>query len=141
MTLTDRIINLIEQAKSRVARVANSAMVCTNYLIGKLIIEYQQGETRAEYGTNLLQNWARAIPFKIWNVYEIESFQNNWKLEELKRQYNSGLYEQLALSKNKDEVWLLALGKLTHQDLGQMQMSAEEKLVLNMPSAAENHRR
>ncbi|GHT36968.1 hypothetical protein FACS189427_09340 [Planctomycetales bacterium] len=57
MIFTDKIINLIEQAKSGVIRVAYSAMVYTNYLIGKLIVEeYQQGETRAEYGTNLLQN-------------------------------------------------------------------------------------
>ena len=33
--------------------------------------------------------------------YEIESAQNNWSLRELERQYNSGLYLRLALSKDK----------------------------------------
>lgn len=48
--------------------------------------------------------------------YEIESFQNNWKLEELKRQFDSGLFERLALSKNKEEVKKLAQkGQLVHQ--------------------------
>jgi predicted nuclease of restriction endonuclease-like (RecB) superfamily len=177
MTLTDKIITLVEQAKSGVARVANSAMVCTNYLIGKLIVEeYQQGETRAEYGVGLLQNVSAELTQKLgkgysvqnlermrnffliyskssnelrnsevfqkssnclrifgdadirllpvsWShylflmqiddeqerqFYEIEAFQNNWKLEELKRQYNSGLFERLALSKDKEEVWRLA---------------------------------
>lgn len=42
------------------------------------------------------------------NFYEIESLQNNWKLKELERQFNSGLFERLALSKNKDEVLKLA---------------------------------
>jgi predicted nuclease of restriction endonuclease-like (RecB) superfamily len=176
MTLTDKIINLIEQAKARVFRIANSTMVCTNYLIGKLIVEeYQQGEARAEYGASLLQNVSAELTkqlgkgYSVQNLermrnffliysnsskelrnsevfqkssnclgifgdkdirllpvswshylflmqidneqerqfYEIESFLNNWKLEELKRQYNSGLYERLALSKDKNEVWRL----------------------------------
>ncbi|MEI6346812.1 MAG: PDDEXK nuclease domain-containing protein [Bacteroidota bacterium] len=36
--------------------------------------------------------------------YEIESKENNWSLNELKRQYHSSLYERLALSRNKEEV-------------------------------------
>ncbi|MHB1687907.1 MAG: PDDEXK nuclease domain-containing protein [Ignavibacteriaceae bacterium] len=38
------------------------------------------------------------------NFYEIESAQNNWSIRELQRQYNSSLYERLALSKNKKTV-------------------------------------
>jgi len=41
--------------------------------------------------------------------YEIESIQNNWSLRELERQYNTGLYLRLALSKDKKGV--LALSK------------------------------
>jgi len=36
--------------------------------------------------------------------YEIESANENWSLRELKRQFNSSLYERLALSKDKDGV-------------------------------------
>ena len=36
--------------------------------------------------------------------YEIESSQNNWSLRELKRQFDSALYERLALSKIKEKV-------------------------------------
>lgn len=42
------------------------------------------------------------------HFYEIESVKNDWSLSELKRQYDSLLYERLALSKNKDEVILLS---------------------------------
>jgi predicted nuclease of restriction endonuclease-like (RecB) superfamily len=35
------------------------------------------------------------------DFYEIESRENGWTLPELKRQFNSGLYERLALSRNK----------------------------------------
>jgi predicted nuclease of restriction endonuclease-like (RecB) superfamily len=40
--------------------------------------------------------------------YEIESGQNQWSLSELKRQFNSGIYERLALSRDKDGVKSLA---------------------------------
>ena len=43
------------------------------------------------------------------HFYEIESVKNDWSLSELKRQYNSSLYERLALSTDKEEVYRLAL--------------------------------
>ena len=42
------------------------------------------------------------------SFYEIESDKNNWSLRELKRQYNTGLYQRLIISKNKDKVETLA---------------------------------
>lgn len=42
------------------------------------------------------------------HFYEIEAVQNDWSLTELKRQFNSALYERLALSKDKDKVFELA---------------------------------
>ncbi len=42
------------------------------------------------------------------NFYEIEALQNNWKLKDLERQFDSGLFERLTLSKNKEEVLQLA---------------------------------
>lgn len=38
------------------------------------------------------------------NFYEIESTQNAWSLRELKRQFNSGLFERLSLSRDKGKV-------------------------------------
>lgn len=42
------------------------------------------------------------------HFYEIEAVKNDWSLSELKRQYDSSLYERLSLSKNKDEIMLLS---------------------------------
>ena len=42
------------------------------------------------------------------NFYEIEAAANGWTLPELKRQFDSGLYERLVLSRDKDEVRRLA---------------------------------
>ena len=38
------------------------------------------------------------------SFYEIEAAQNNWSLRELKRQFSSGVYERLALSRDKKKV-------------------------------------
>lgn len=43
------------------------------------------------------------------HFYEIEAVKNDWSLSELKRQFNSALYERLALSREKDKVYALAL--------------------------------
>lgn len=40
--------------------------------------------------------------------YENEASENSWSLRELKREFNSGLYERLALSKDKKEVTTLS---------------------------------
>jgi DUF1016 N-terminal domain len=40
--------------------------------------------------------------------YEIESTQNDWSLPELRRQFDSGLYERLALSRDKAGVLALS---------------------------------
>jgi predicted nuclease of restriction endonuclease-like (RecB) superfamily len=38
------------------------------------------------------------------SFYEIESLHNNWSVRELKRQYNTSLYERLALSRDKQGI-------------------------------------
>ena len=43
------------------------------------------------------------------HFYEIESVKNDWSLIELKRQYDSSLYERLALSTNKNKGYRMAL--------------------------------
>lgn len=43
------------------------------------------------------------------HFYEIESVKNDWSLSELKRQYDSSLYERLALSTDKEKIYRLAL--------------------------------
>ncbi len=40
--------------------------------------------------------------------YEIEAFENNWSLRELQRQFDSALYERLALSRGKSGIQKLA---------------------------------
>jgi len=53
--ISDKIIELVQQARQSVVRNVNSVMVFTYYHIGRLLVEeWQQGEKRAEYGTKLI---------------------------------------------------------------------------------------
>lgn len=174
-SLSNKIVDLVYEARSKVASFANSAMVITYFEIGRMIVEeLQSGEKRAEYGANLLNTVSNdlkkkqlkgfSVPnlermrnfYNIYSIssndlrnsqvflnssndlrifenkedtikllpiswshylflmriedekerqfYEVESFLNHWKLTELERQFNSGLFERISLSKNKEEV-------------------------------------
>lgn len=60
-SLLDDIRLLLNEARSHVYRVANSAMVRTNWHIGKMIVEAQGGEERAAYGNQLIKNISRYL--------------------------------------------------------------------------------
>ena len=202
--ISDKIIALVEQARQVIIKNVNTVMVFTYYHIGKILVEeWQQGEKRAEYGAQLIENVSAdltktfgrgfsvdnlermrkffllysnsskelrdsaifqksatvmrisedsqksaTLSRKSYNIqksssltrifdgesdvcflpiswshysflmrikneierqfYEIESFQNQWSVRELERQFNTGLFERLAMSKNKSEIMRLA---------------------------------
>ncbi len=174
--LVEHSIDLIEFARSTVAKQINIVQIMTYYSLGKWIVDYQQnGEQRAQYGKQIIvelseklterfgkgfsrQNLEFARKFYItyknrisetlfrefaieksqtvfrklqddnvfilpWShylqlmrieneeersFYEIEAANSNWSLRTLQRQYNSSLYERLALSRDKNEVMKLS---------------------------------
>jgi len=67
--------------------------------------------------------------------YEIETINQRWSVEELKRQYNSSLYERLALSRDKAEVMRLATEGQTVEKPRDM---LKNPLVLEFLDMAEN---
>jgi len=64
----------------------------------------------AQFGELFKLNWTHYIFLmrieneEERNFYEIETANNNWSVRELERQYNSSLYERIALSKDKRKV-------------------------------------
>jgi predicted nuclease of restriction endonuclease-like (RecB) superfamily len=176
--LSSRIILLVNEARQRVATLANTAMVYTYFEIGKMIIEeLQAGNRRAAYGKSLLKEISKELSQKlgagfsvqnlermrsfyliysnssevmrnsknlskissspmristipktkqegfIFNLswthyliligiensherkfYEIETLKNKWTVKQLQRQFNSGLFERLLLSRDKKKV-------------------------------------
>ncbi len=71
------------------------------------------------------------------SLYEIESADLNWNLRELRRQFDSGLYERLALSRDKEGVRRLAR---EGQIVSQPQDLLKEPLVLEFLGLSEQAR-
>ncbi|WP_366143464.1 PDDEXK nuclease domain-containing protein [Rhodoferax sp.] len=71
------------------------------------------------------------------SFYEIEAASENWTLRELKRQFQSGLYERLALSRDQDGIRRLAK---QGQIVGQPQDLLKEPLVLEFLGLSEQAR-
>lgn len=71
------------------------------------------------------------------SFYEIEATTQAWNVRELKRQFNSGLYERLALSRDKDGIRKLAR---EGQIVSQVQDVLKEPLVLEFLGLDESHR-
>lgn len=78
------------------------------------ISEKSQSPIRISEKSNTVLSWTHyLVLIRIENkdersFYEIESLNNNWSVRELKRQFNSALYERLALSRDKEGVKQLA---------------------------------
>ena len=71
------------------------------------------------------------------SFYEIESAHQNWTLRELRRQFQSGLYERLALSRDQDGIRQLAQqGQLVRRPSD----SLKEPLVLEFLGLTEQAR-
>ncbi|SPE31610.1 conserved hypothetical protein [Candidatus Sulfopaludibacter sp. SbA6] len=71
------------------------------------------------------------------SFYEIEASKQNWTVRELKRQFNSGFYERLALSRDKEGIRRLAR---EGQTVGQPADLLKEPLVLEFLGLDERSR-
>lgn len=83
--------------------------------IGETLFPQFENLPAVSTGRKFFLSWSHYLKLmRIENVderhfYEIESVKNDWSLSELKRQYDSSLYERLALSTDKDKVYRLSL--------------------------------
>ena len=102
--------SLISQSEKTKSSIAQSEV--TEFLIHQSEISEQKRESQTkplimQFGELFKLSWTHYIfLMKIENedernFYEIETINSNWSVRELARQYNSSLYERIALSKNK----------------------------------------
>ena len=73
-TLSERVITLIENARRKVASVANVALVYTYYEIGRMIVEDEQGGMEgAAYGDKTLAELSEKLTvspsFSLWGYF------------------------------------------------------------------------
>ena len=89
-------------------------MIFSNDQIGKTGFSQFSNLPTVGTGRKFYLSWSHYLKLmRIKNVderhfYEIEAARNDWSLSELKRQYDSSLYERLALSGDKEKVLQLA---------------------------------
>ena len=89
--------------------------VYSNDPIGETLFPQFENLPTVSSGRKFYLSWSHYLKLmRIDNVderhfYEIEAVKNDWSLSELKRQYDSSLYERLSLSTNKDKIYRLAL--------------------------------
>jgi hypothetical protein len=74
------IADLIQQARSSLAKSVNITMVITHYKIGRRIVEQEQcGTKRAQYGKKILQGLSDYLTSNLG----IEIANNGWSFREL----------------------------------------------------------
>lgn len=75
--LVERVVTIIEEARSRVVRTVNSEMVLSYWHIGREIVEYvQRGETRAEYGEQVLERLSTMLRQRVGRGYSLRNLRN-----------------------------------------------------------------
>jgi hypothetical protein len=74
--LVERVVTIIEEARSRVVRTVNSEMVLSYWHIGREVVEYvQRGEARAEYGEQVIEDLSAQLLARVGRGY---SARNLW---------------------------------------------------------------
>ncbi|WP_404360207.1 YhcG family protein [Methylotuvimicrobium sp. KM1] len=75
--LVDAIARQIEQARSQVRQAVNIAMVQSYWEIGRLIVEEeQQGESRAAYGKQQLQQLSQQLTARLGKGFDVGNLRN-----------------------------------------------------------------
>lgn len=72
-----KVVNLVTQARERVATAVNIAEVYTKFHIGQYIVEYEQkGETRAEYGKAVLKELSKRLTDRLGDGWSYSTLKN-----------------------------------------------------------------
>lgn len=107
---------LIKELSNKLTKEFGKGFSVTNIKqMRTFYLTYGKSQTVSDVSYNFELSWShylflmRIKDENEKNFYEIESKTNNWSVRELKRQFNSGLYLRLVLSKNKDEIKKLSL--------------------------------
>ena len=75
--LFDRIVAILEQARSNVVRAVNSNTVVAYWLIGREIVEeLQKGEERAEYGKRVIEDLSNQLTERYGKGFSVPNLRN-----------------------------------------------------------------
>lgn len=143
--LMDRVVTIIDQARTNVLRAVNSNMVIAYWLIGREIVQaLQGGEERADYGSRLLADLSESLKrrygrgFSATNLKYFRLFFQTYAnrspeirhepRDELSDLDQASVLADISAALEAAEalkcfvLFDLKAGDLTHQDIGQMDM-------------------
>ena len=92
--MNNELINLVINSRNKVYQIVNTEMLSLYWNIGKAIIELQQGDQRGSYGDALLEKLSKKLTNEFGKGFSSRCF----------------------------VIIDLRIGKISHQDIGQMQM-------------------
>ena len=75
-TIFEEIRKILQEARNRVYKTANSAMVEAYWNIGRIIVEKQEGNNKAEYGTALLKNLSKEMTKEFGKGFTVSNLKN-----------------------------------------------------------------
>ncbi|PQA93432.1 Predicted nuclease of restriction endonuclease-like (RecB) superfamily, DUF1016 family [Chryseobacterium piscicola] len=109
-SLFQSVKEIISQARERVFRVANSALLLTYWQIGQLIVEdEQQGKDRAEYGKFVLKNLSKKLTLEFGkgfdesNLRNMRSFFHSFPIRDAVRHELSWTHYRLLLRQENEQ--------------------------------------
>ena len=70
------IKSILEQARNKVYKVANSTMVEAYWNIGRVVVEKQGGSNKAEYGTALIKNLSKKMTKEFGKGFTVANLKN-----------------------------------------------------------------
>lgn len=100
--ITQSLIGQSEKTKSPISQFGASPSPLKQMITAQSIITQFGGLFKLSWTHYILL--IRIESEEERNFYEIETIKNNWSVRELQRQYNTSLYERIALSKDKKKV-------------------------------------
>ncbi len=75
--LFQRIITILEEARTNTVKAVNSQMVLSYWFIGReIVIEIQSGENRAEYGKKILESLSQELTIKYGKGFSVTNLKN-----------------------------------------------------------------
>lgn len=75
--LLDDIRQMLAESRQTLVQTVNSAMVQTYWHVGRLIVEdEQQGQSRAEYGTQQLEQLAKSLTTEFGKGFDARNLRN-----------------------------------------------------------------
>lgn len=110
--------------------------------IGETVFTQFKNLPKTSNGRQFYLSWSHYLTLMRINnkeerhFYEIEAVKNQWSLSEMKRQYNSSLYERLALSLDKEKVEKLAVEGQTIEQTSDLVKDPYVLEFLGLPALA-----